>query len=149
MLSIGAYIDISISDSGIGMSQEVIQKMFEPFYTTKEVGKGTGLGLSMVYGIIKNHQGEIRVYSEPGVGTLFHIYLPAKVEIADESLSDKVDLTPLKKLKTVLIADDEKLLLDLSTDILNEAVPEVNILHAKTGKALMEHLSLIKSALIL
>ncbi|MBK2124335.1 hybrid sensor histidine kinase/response regulator, partial [Fangia hongkongensis] len=147
MLSIGAYIDISISDSGIGMSKEVIQKMFEPFYTTKEVGKGTGLGLSMVYGIIKNHQGEIRVYSEPGVGTLFHIYLPAKVEIADESISDKVDLTPLAKLKTVLIADDEKLLLDLSTDILNKAVPEVNILHAKTGKALMEAFELNKNSI--
>ena len=77
-LSKGEYLEINVSDSGCGMSKEVISKIFEPFFTTKPVGKGTGLGLSAVYGTIKEHKGAINVYSEAGSGTLFKIYLPVE-----------------------------------------------------------------------
>ncbi|MDD5107731.1 MAG: ATP-binding protein [Desulfuromonadaceae bacterium] len=100
----GMYVLMSVSDVGKGMPKEVIQRIFEPFYTTKDIGKGTGLGLSIVHGIIKQHNGHIDVYSEPENGTTFKIYLPL-INVVEDKLQVKV-VIPLKGTETILVAED-------------------------------------------
>ncbi|MBC8316738.1 MAG: response regulator [Desulfobulbaceae bacterium] len=107
-LDVGNHIVISISDTGIGIPPDILPHIFEPFYTTKEVGKGTGLGLATVYGIIEQHNGTINVYSEPGHGTTFKIYLPVSEKGIDE---DGKGMTPFhlnKGTETILVVDDEE-----------------------------------------
>ncbi len=102
---VGNYVKISVTDTGVGIDKENLERIFEPFFTTKEVGKGTGLGLASAYGIIKNHSGIIQVYSEKGHGATFNIYLPASAaEIAKEEV--KVEL--LKGKETILLVEDEE-----------------------------------------
>ena len=113
----GCYAVISFSDSGEGMDETTCKKVFEPFFTTKEVGKGTGLGLSIVYGIIKQHNGFINVYSEPGKGTTFKIYIPlipskvAKIETSKEEILEGGT-------ETILVADDDAALRELAEKFL-------------------------------
>ena len=116
----GRYVMLSISDTGTGMKPEIRERIFEPFFTTKEKGKGTGLGLSTVYGVVKQNGGNVWVYSEPGQGTTFKIYLPR----VDEPLEE-----PGKKVKhgnlprgheTILVVEDEEEVRKLAVGILGK-----------------------------
>jgi PAS domain S-box-containing protein len=117
-LTPGRYVRLSVSDTGVGMSQEIVEKAFEPFFTTKETGKGTGLGLSTVYGIVKQSGGSIQVYSEPGFGTTFNIFLPRVEENLDAlDLREESDFLP-KGSETVLLVEDESSVRNLAYRIL-------------------------------
>jgi len=102
----GVYALISVSDTGTGMDKETLRKIYDPFFTTKEVGKGTGLGLAMTYGIIKQHNGYINAYSEPGRGTIFKIHLPL-IRDAVEERTPAEQPAPVKGSETILLAEDE------------------------------------------
>jgi CheY-like chemotaxis protein len=110
----------TVADTGCGMSPEIKEKIFEPFFTTKEVGKGTGLGLSMVYGLVHQHHGAIHVYSEPGFGTTFRIYLPT-VDHAVAKADARSDKRSAGGTETILIAEDDPMVCDLAVRMLSRA----------------------------
>jgi PAS domain S-box-containing protein len=113
----GSYIVLSISDTGAGMDDETRGKIFDPFFTTKEVGKGTGLGLSIVYGIVKQHHGNIIVTSTQGIGTTFTIYFPEITSRASEQRAPAVPALA-RGSETILLAEDSKEVRDLTRDAL-------------------------------
>ena len=116
----GSYVSLTVSDTGVGMTPQVKELIFEPFFTTKETGKGTGLGLSTVYGIVKQSGGNIWVYSEPGHGTVFKIYLP-RVEGPVEDLSEKVEgKEALRGAEKILLVEDESALRELAAELLRK-----------------------------
>ena len=84
----GQYIEICVTDTGTGMPPDVVARVFEPFFTTKPLGQGTGLGLSMIYGFVKQSDGQVRIMSELGVGTSVRIYLPRAADGAEEELPE-------------------------------------------------------------
>jgi len=113
----GRYALLSISDTGCGIDPTVLEKIFNPYFTTKGQGKGTGLGLSVVYGIIKEHGGDIKVYSELGKGTTFNVYLPLM-----ETSSERVPVEKKKSNETgnerILLVDDEEPIIRLEKQML-------------------------------
>jgi signal transduction histidine kinase/CheY-like chemotaxis protein len=116
----GRYAMLAVADTGCGMPADVKAHVFEPFFTTKEVGKGTGLGLAMVYGVVQQHHGAIRVYSEPGIGTTFRIYLPTVDHASTAATTVSCKLTR-GGTETILVAEDEPLVRELTERMLRRA----------------------------
>ncbi|ABA87442.1 sensor histidine kinase response regulator, PAS and PAS domain-containing, putative heme-binding site [Syntrophotalea carbinolica DSM 2380] len=117
-LAPGHYVMMSVTDTGIGMDPEIMGKIFEPFYTTKETGKGTGLGLSTVYGIVQQSGGHIYVYSEPGMGTTFKIYLPRVDSPVHDRAAKECSSLPIKGSETILLVEDNESVRDLAHMVL-------------------------------
>jgi len=118
----GAYVLLMISDNGCGMDAETVNHIFEPFYTTKQVGHGTGLGLATVYGIISQHGGSINVYSEPGYGTTFKLYFPRLEERPPlEVITEKTEEIVLHQNRTILIVEDNVMVREMTRELLESA----------------------------
>lgn len=115
----GDYIKLSVSDTGHGMSQGVRDRIFEPYFTTKKQGEGTGLGLAVVHGIIKSHSGHINVYSEPGQGTVFNVYLPC-IESGSHKAEDAAIAFPKGGPEHILYVDDEEPLVIMQRQLLEK-----------------------------
>ncbi len=137
----GDYVQLTINDSGEGMSPEQLDHIFEPFYTTKEQGKGTGLGLAMVFGFIQRSNGHIKVDSKPGAGTTFRLYLPrAQKTIQTVTTSPEIsDRTLPTGNETILIVDDEKALRELAEELLQNL--GYRVLTAENGQKALEVLT--------
>jgi len=103
----GSYLQLTVKDTGYGISQENLEHIFEPYFTTKEQEGGTGLGLSVVHGIVKDYGGEIKVYSEPGKGTVFHVIFPLIEQVAKADYVEKIESLPTGT-ESILFVDDEE-----------------------------------------
>jgi two-component system cell cycle sensor histidine kinase/response regulator CckA len=130
----GKYVKVSVIDTGVGMDKATQKRIFDPFFTTKEMGRGTGLGLASAYGIIKNHDGIIKVASGKGEGTVFSIFLPASEM---EVIKDKDSASEiLKGHETILLVDDEDIIIDVGKELLRKMGHTVFV--AKSGEASIE-----------
>jgi len=131
----GSYVLIAVTDTGCGMDKETLKHIFEPFFTTKEAGKGTGLGLATVYGIVKQSRGHISVYSEPGIGTTFKVYLPSldkSVPLARPNTSEVAQ----RGQGTILLVEDEPPLRALAAESLKKL--GYTVLQAPNGQQALE-----------
>jgi CheY-like chemotaxis protein len=127
----GKFVCLTVTDTGCGMDRKTLDRLFEPFFSTKEVGKGTGLGLATVYGLVKQHRGWIEVSSEPGRGTTFRIYLPP-TERTDSMDEPAAPAEPIRGGKeTVLVVEDEPVLREMVCEILRGY--EYQVLEAGSG----------------
>ncbi len=116
-MKVGRHLELTVKDSGHGMEPEVLERIFEPYYTTKEQGKGTGLGLSVIHGIIKNHGGDISVSSQPGKGTTVTVLLPV-IDDIDAEIEPVETTTATQGNERILLIDDEKQIIDIEQRIL-------------------------------
>lgn len=133
-LPAGKYMKITVSDTGVGMDKEVLDRIFEPFYTTKEVGEGSGMGLSVVHGIVKNHCGAIDVQSTPGKGTTFTILFP-KIDSDQETFPAKTEGSLPKGNERIFFIDDEESLTRLAKEMLSYLGYDVTVA-TNSGQAL-------------
>gem|GEM_PF-3176965 len=132
----GEYVRLRVEDSGHGMEPSVMERIFDPFYTTKEVGEGTGLGLSTVFGIVKMHDGHITCESEVGKGTTFEIYFPAAESAKPEFEKEQDSPIVAGGSETILVVDDEPLIRELAKRILEKA--GYSVMTAGSGKEAVE-----------
>ena len=130
----GNYVKVSVTDTGFGIDEEIMERIFDPFFTTKDVGKGTGLGLASAYGIIKNHNGIIQVYSEKDYGTTFNIYLPSTD--LEEPVDAEVNSELLSGEETILLVDDEEATILVEKLMLEEL--GYTVFPARSGKRAIE-----------
>jgi signal transduction histidine kinase len=116
----GRYVMLAVTDTGMGMSKEVVQRALEPFFTTKPTGQGTGLGLSMVYGFVKQSRGHIKIYSEEGQGTSVKLYLPATATNEEDGrvTIDRSELPAARPGEVVLVVEDDAMVLRLAVELL-------------------------------
>ena len=134
----GQYISLCVSDTGTGMSPETVARAFDPFFTTKPMGQGTGLGLSMVYGFAGQSNGSVRIYSEPGEGTMVCLYLPRHVgEVGAQELLPDLSVAPRAgDHETILVVDDEPLVRMVAVEVLQEL--GYNVMEAEDGPQAMQ-----------
>jgi len=116
-MKVGKHIELQVKDSGLGMEPQVMERIFEPYYTTKAQGKGTGLGLSVIHGIVKSHGGDITVSSLPGQGATFKVYLPIIDELEVKIETDEPAIAINGK-ERILLIDDEEQIIDIEQQIL-------------------------------
>lgn len=136
-MTAGRYVMLAVSDNGVGMDQATVARIFEPFFTTKETGKGTGLGLATVYGIVKQSGGHVWVYSEPGRGTTFKIYLPcADHKLGLAPAAEAETLPPRRERTTVLLVEDDEIMRNLTRQMLEEH--GYSVVEAEDGKSALE-----------
>jgi CheY-like chemotaxis protein len=114
----GSYVMLAVSDTGVGMDKETQARIFEPFFTTKEIGKGTGLGLSTVFGIVKQSGGNVWVYSEPGEGATFKVYLPRAEQQSEAPRSEQVVPRTLTGSETILLVEDQSEVRQIASQVL-------------------------------
>jgi PAS domain S-box-containing protein len=114
----GRFVCLTARDTGVGIAPEILRRIFEPFFSTKEVGKGTGLGLATVYGVVKQHQGWIEVESQPGQGASFRVYLPFSAGLSEKAEERPVELAARGGNETILVVEDEAAVRELVCDIL-------------------------------
>ncbi len=117
----GSYVVMSVSDTGAGMDKETMDRIFEPFFTTKSKGRGSGLGLATVYGIVKQHGGHVRVYSEPGYGALFRIYFPRLGEAVVAATPELETKEPARGGETLLVVEDQEQVRVLAVEVLRRS----------------------------
>src|ERR1051326_2401342 len=123
--AMGPYVLLKVVDGGTGIPPEILPKIFDPFFTTKPVGQGSGLGLSTVLGIARGHGGFVKVYSEPGQGTTFAVYLPAAPAATVSETPPRPEIVPRGQGECILVVDDEKPLLEMTQKVLQRQGYEV------------------------
>ncbi|PLX50267.1 MAG: hypothetical protein C0613_04685 [Desulfobulbaceae bacterium] len=129
MLPPGPYLRLEVSDTGCGMDRETMGKIFEPYFTTKEIGKGTGLGLAVIHGIVSSHQGIIKVYSELGQGTSFHVYLPIIDRALDPVPRPELEAVVRGGSEQILYVEDEEIIAELAREVLSLYGYQVTVCH--------------------
>jgi signal transduction histidine kinase len=127
----GRYVLVTVTDTGIGMAKEVLERVFEPFFTTKKEGGGTGLGLAVAYGVVRQHRGLLHCYSEPGVGTVFKVYLPVHVRLAAD-ITAKIEGPTPRGYERILIGEDDPAVRAATVRVLESA--GYSVLAVENGK---------------
>jgi len=138
-MTVGDYVTLTVTDTGVGIEKAALAKIFEPFFTTKEQGRGTGLGLSTVYGIVKQSGGSVFCYSEVGIGTAFRIYLPVSTATPEAEQVSVSTRTPATGKETVLIVEDEESIRFVARRVLERS--GYTVLEADSGSAALDVLA--------